>query len=263
MTMIGNPQFYDDLGHPLPSRARPERVVCLVPSLTESLAVSVPDLLVGATDWCTHPAGLDVVRVRGTKNPDLSAVMDLKPDLVLANKEENRRKDVDALRAAGVPVWVTVIETVDQALESLRRVFADALRQPVPAWLHECARLWAEPAPSCGPTVVIPIWRDPWMVVGSRTFTGDLVARLGLRNLYAEHAERYPRVALAELHRAAPELVLLPDEPYRFTADDGPESFPEAPVALVEGRSLTWYGPSLAGARRLLLRQIGEAHRYA
>ena len=73
----------------------------------------------GATDWCTHPADLETTRVRGTKNPDLKAIMALEPDLVLANKEENRRTDVEKLRAAGVPVWVTDIETVDQALTSL------------------------------------------------------------------------------------------------------------------------------------------------
>ena len=87
----------------------------LVPSLTEALAVTVPDRLVGATDWCTHPADLDVPRVRGTKNPDHATIGRLRPDLVVANQEENRRIDVDRLRDAGIPVWVTQVESVDQA----------------------------------------------------------------------------------------------------------------------------------------------------
>lgn len=86
------------------------------------------------------------------------------------------------------------------------------------------------------------------MVLGRDTFAGDLLARLGVRNVYADHTERYPRIPLDELNAAGADLVVLPDEPYRFTAADGPEAFPALPAALVDGRYLTWYGPSLAGA---------------
>jgi hypothetical protein len=110
-------------------------VVSLVPSLTESVAVTRAGALVGATTWCTHPADLDVARVRGTKNPDLAAIRALEPDLVLANQEENRRVDVERLRAAGVPVWVTVIRDLDEAVASLRRMFGLALGWPEPQWL--------------------------------------------------------------------------------------------------------------------------------
>jgi ABC-type Fe3+-hydroxamate transport system substrate-binding protein len=94
------------------------------------------------------------------------------------------------------------------------------------------------------------------MVVGSGTFTGDLAARLGLVNVYGDHPERYPHVSLEDLSARQPDLVVLPDEPYQFTADDGPEAFPGQRVALVEGRNLTWYGPSLVEARSLLLAQL-------
>ena len=251
----------DDLGTPVELPRPPRRVVSLVPSLTDALAVTVPDRLVGATDWCSHPAGLDVARVRGTKNPDRAAIAALRPDLVVANQEENRRLDVDRLRAAGIPVWVTVIESLDQALASLHRLFTDVLDVGEPEWLAAAATAWAEPAPGPGRRVVVPVWRDPWMVVGSRTFTGDLLARLGLVNVFAGHGERYPRLELAEVRAAAPELVLLPDEPYVFTATDGPEAFPGLPVALVSGRELTWYGPSLATARATLLDQVRVAIR--
>ncbi|MER7003257.1 helical backbone metal receptor [Dactylosporangium sp. NPDC000555] len=246
----------DDLGHPVYLHRPARRVVSLVPSLTESVAVTRPDALVGATDWCTHPAGLKVDRVRGTKNPNLVALTALRPDLVLANQEENRRKDVDALRAAGIPVWVTVIRSLAEAFTSLRRMFTDALRWPVPAWLTEAERAWQRPGPVAVPAV-IPIWRDPWMVVGSCTFTGDLAARLGLHNVYGDSPHRYPHVELGDIHRRHPELVVLPDEPYRFTPADGPEAFPGSRVALVEGRSLTWYGPSLLTARERLTSQLG------
>ena len=117
----------DDLGHAdaWPTEAR--RVVSLVPSITEALASARPEALVGATDWCTHPA-LDVARVRGTKNPDLKAIEALEPDLVVVNKEENRELDVRRLREAGVNVWVTDIETVPQAVDSLERALPSARR---------------------------------------------------------------------------------------------------------------------------------------
>jgi len=251
----------DDLGEVVPLAGPPRRVVSLVPSLTESVAVSAPEILVGATDWCTHPAGLDVTRVRGTKNPNRALIASLKPDLVLANKEENREVDVNALRAAGIPVWVTVIETVEQAIASLTRIFTQALQRPIPGWLGEADLAWKTPVPVASGRVVVPIWRDPWMVVGSATFTGDLVAHLGLDNIYANHTDRYPHVDLSDLQRERPDLVLLPDEPYRFTADDGPESFPGCAVALVSGRDLTWYGPSLVAVRERLavIRQTVES----
>src|SRR5664280_233383 len=97
----------DDLGTPVSVSGGVRRIVSLVPSLTEAVAVTNPELVVGATDWCTHPADLTVTRVRGTKNPDLAAVVALRPDLVLTNDEENRPADVAALRAAGLAVWVT------------------------------------------------------------------------------------------------------------------------------------------------------------
>jgi ABC-type Fe3+-hydroxamate transport system substrate-binding protein len=247
--------MHDDLGTDVPITGEIRRVVSLVPSLTEAIAATRPDALAGATDWCTHPADLDVARVRGTKNPDRKAIEALAPDLVVANQEENRELDVQRLRDAGVPVWVTRIETVDEALASMRRLFADALGWGVPAWLDEARAAWAEPTEPRG-RVAVPIWRDPWMVVGPRTYTHDLLQRLGYTNQFgadpAGQADRYPHVDLAEIDSPDVDLVLLPDEPYVFTADDGPEAFGQAPTQLVSGRLLTWYGPAMLEAARRL-----------
>jgi ABC-type Fe3+-hydroxamate transport system substrate-binding protein len=239
----------DDLGHPVDVVRPARRVVSLVPSLTETIAATRLEALVGATDWCTHPADLDVPRVRGTKNPDLAAIAALEPDLVLANREENRELDVRRLRDAGIAVWVTVIETVDEAFASIERMFTEALGWDLPDWLDEARAVWAEPAPDSGRRVAIPIWRDPWMVVGGRTFTGDLAARLGLVNAFGDGDDRYPKVELADIDSPDVDLVLLPDEPYVFTTDDGPEAFVRTPTRLVSGRLLTWYGPSMLTAR--------------
>jgi ABC-type Fe3+-hydroxamate transport system substrate-binding protein len=240
----------DDEGRLVAVPARVGRVVSIVPSLTEAVAATAPGLLVGATDWCTHPSDLDVARVRGTKNPDLDRIVELRPDLVLANQEENRRPDLDALRAAGIAVYVTDIRTLDGAFGSLARMLA-ACRLDRPQWLDEAERAWiAVPEPARRRRAVVPVWRRPWMAVGRDTFTGALLARLGVDNVLADNPQRYPRFDPAAL--PPHDLVVLPDEPYEFTADDGPETFPDVPSALVSGRLLTWYGPSLTVAAEVL-----------
>ncbi|KUM99992.1 ABC transporter substrate-binding protein [Streptomyces yokosukanensis] len=238
------------------------RVVSLVPSLTEAVAVTLPAVLVGATDWCSHPVGLDVTRIGGTKNPRVDRIVALAPDLVIGNEEENRGPDLEALRAAGLRVLVTEVRSVPQAFAELERVLAACGARGRPSWLGEAAAAWnALPEPAARTTAVVPIWRRPWMVLGRDTFAGDVLARLGIDHAYADHPERYPRIPLEELRASGPDLVVLPDEPYRFTADDGPEAFPGLPCALVSGRHLTWYGPSLRAAPRVLAEALRAARR--
>ena len=243
----------DDLGAAVELPPTVARVVSLVPSLTEAVAVSAPGLLVGATDWCTHPLDLDVPRIGGTKNPRIADVLDLRPDRVLANEEENRAADLDALRAAGLAVWVTAPQTLPAALVSLGRMLA-ACGLAEPPWLREAREVWAAPWEGVRRRAVVPIWRRPWMALGRDTFAGDVLRRLGVDNALAGSTDRYPKVALDEL--PPHDLVVLPDEPYPFSAADGPEAFAEVPCALVSGRHLTWYGPSLVEARELLLAQL-------
>jgi ABC-type Fe3+-hydroxamate transport system substrate-binding protein len=240
----------DDTGREVVVPDEVSRVVSIVPSLTEAVAVTAPGLLVGATDWCTHPADLDVARVRGTKNPDVGRIVALRPHVVLANAEENRAADLEALRAAGVPLWVTDVRTLDAAFGSLERMLA-ACGLARPAWLEEAEAAWQDVAGlSPRRRAVVPIWRRPWMAVGRDTFTGAVLARLGVDNVLCDDLERYPRFDPEAL--PAHDLVVLPDEPYNFTAEDGPESFPGTQSVLVSGRLLTWYGPSLAEAARVL-----------
>lgn len=245
----------DDLGTPFAGSA-PRRVVSLVPSLTEAIAATDAALLVGATDWCTHPAGLDVPRVGGTKWPDVARVLALEPDLVVANAEENRPEDVAALRDAGLAVWVTAPATVAQALDSLGRLCA-VLGDPDPGWLGQARAAWVSPPALPAVRGVVPIWRRPWMVLGRDTFAGDVLARLGVVNAFAGSTERYPKLAPGDLGGIEADLVVFPDEPYAFTPDDGPEAWPRARPVFVSGRHLTWYGPSLAEAPAVLTRQLG------
>ncbi|MFL6121123.1 helical backbone metal receptor [Actinophytocola sp.] len=242
----------DDLGEPVPLATPPQRLASLVPSLTDAIEASRPGLIAAATDYCTHPPSLDVPRVGGSKYPNVDAVLELRPDLVVANAEENRPEDVARLRADGIPVWVTAAAaTVPEGLGSVRRLLTQGLDLPEPAWLVQAEDLWREITPVRA-TAIIPVWRRPWIVVGRDTFAGDVLHRLGIANAYADHPNRYPRPSLDELNEAGADLVVLPDEPYEFTADDGPESFPGLPYTLVNGRFLTWCGPSLVEAHAAL-----------
>ena len=249
----------DDLGAPVPLPSDIRRVVSLVPSLTEAVEASEPGLLVGATNWCSHPPGLQVTRIGGTKNPAVAQIAALAPDLVLANEEENRPTELDALRAAGIAVWVTRVRSLREALSSLHRMITVACRLPRPDWLDMAGAAWQQLPPAVPRTAIVPIWRRPWMVLGCDTFAGDLLSRLSVVNVYASHHDRYPRVGLDQLRASGADLVVLPDEPYRFTAGDGPEAFPSIPAVLVSGRHLTWYGPSLAEAPAVLAGQLGDA----
>jgi ABC-type Fe3+-hydroxamate transport system substrate-binding protein len=252
-------RFVDDLGAVVPLPSVVARVVSLVPSLTEALALTCREKLVGATDWCTHPADLVVPRVGGTKNPDLNAIGVLAPDLVVANAEENRPADLEVLREQGIAVWVTDIRTVDQALGSIETLLGAVGSSDV-AWLGQARRSWAQPQAVVEGRrlrAVVPIWRRPWMHLGSDTYAGDVLRRLGVDNVLGHSPQRYPRLGLDQLPEV--DLVVLPDEPYKFSKADGPESFPAAPCALVSGRQLTWYGPAMIEAPHELRRSMRAA----
>ncbi|MDI6693855.1 MAG: helical backbone metal receptor [Anaerolineales bacterium] len=233
----------------------PQRVVSLVPSLTESLFdLGVGEALVGVTDYCIHPAEklAHLPRLGGTKNPRVAEIIALQPDLVLANWEENTRRTVEELEAAGAPVWVTLPLTVRETLEMLhtlaalfRSTTADLRVQMLDLTLD-----WAISAAqgSRGMRYFCPIWQDTtqsgqlwWMTFNQQTYCHDLLEISGGVNVFAERQRRYPlaadlglapaqpapgrdlrypRVTLDEILSAQPEVILLPDEPYPFTQQD-------------------------------------------
>lgn len=238
------------------------RIVSLVPSLTEAIAACPGglDALVGATDWCTHPTDLDdhgVTRIGGTKNPNVAKIAALQPTCVVANEEENREPDVVALRDAGLTVHVTHIRTVAGALAEFPTMFA-ACGLTAGDWLTAAEAAWrplmAAP-PQARHRAVVMIWRRPWMAVGGDTYTGDVLRLMGVENVFADCEDRYPTVDPVALPEH--DLVVLPDEPYYFTAQDGPEAFRE-PSVLVSGRLLTWYGPAMMEAATALRESFAQ-----
>jgi ABC-type Fe3+-hydroxamate transport system substrate-binding protein len=224
----------------------PARIVSLVPSLTETLA-SWGIEPVGATDWCVSPELPDAVRVRGTKNPDVPLVISLAPDLVVADQEENRKVDVERLRAAGIPVYVTAPRSLAQVADSLERLGTVVGVEDRGRSLAEEIRSAIASPPPARRRVFCPVWRDPWIAVGTDTIAADLLHHAGLDVVTRE--PRYPRVELDEVRSLRPEVVLLPSEPYEFgEADVAAFDGWAAAVHLVDGQQLTWWGPRTPGA---------------
>jgi iron complex transport system substrate-binding protein len=250
----------------------PRRVVSLCPSITETLvAIGGLQRLVGATRFCTRPKGMlwGLPRVGGTKNPDLSRILALKPDLVFANQEENRREDVEALEAAGVPVDVTFPRTVEQVPRDIRQwgrslaAGSEAEAESLASRIEvEIAALEAVPAPR--PFLyAFWIWRDPWMTLSDDTYVADLLRLAGGINVYGREAERYPTTTPAMALARGAEVHFFPSEPYPFRAEKHEEATAELfgrerDRLFVEGDDYCWHGVrTLAGleeAKRLRAR---------
>jgi len=276
MTVLDD-RVLDDRGRSFETPAR--RIVSLVPSDTYSLArLGAGERLVGRTEYCIEPVAAvgGVPTVGGTKSVDVEAVLDLRPDLVVANQEENRRIDIERLEQAGVPVFVVFPKTVAEGLDvawrlaGLLRSGEEALEQSV-ADLDRWSRRVVEPVPC-----FVPIWMDPLMTVHGDTFISDVLELVGGRNVFSdrprryplaadlgrreataagERDTRYPRVTRQEVVARAPSLILLPDEPHEFTEQDAElfRSLPiDAAVRFCDGKDLMWYGlRALEGLERL------------
>jgi iron complex transport system substrate-binding protein len=274
----------------------PKRVVSLVPSLTESMFdLGFGDSLVGITDYCTNPKGLveAVFHIGGPKTPRIPEILALKPDLVLADWEENTRASVAELDAAGLAVWVTYPSTVRESMDilwTLSRLFksqtAQVKLQTLEVTLDWTISAIAERQPV---RYFCPVWYDQtgigqqwWMTFNRFTYCHDLLALFGLQNVFANRKRRhpleadlglapvetvdgadtrYPRVGLEELRGEQIDLILLPDEPFRFDEAHrtllqallgGTPAVHNGSILLVDGSLITWHGTRLAIALREL-----------
>lgn len=279
----------------------PQRVVSLVPSMTESLFdLGMGQSLVGITDYCSYPdekEGLEkegiITRIGGVTDPRVNEIINLKPDLVIANKEENPPQAVTAIEDADIPVWVTFPKTISQVMDILWILVGLFRNKPAAVRLEtlELTLSWARAAENERKRYryFCPIWQDEdegghhwWMTFNADTYMNDLLSLFGGDNVFAERVrrfplaadlgmtepedagnrdDRYPRVTLEEVIDQNPQLILLPDEPYKFTKDDvntlidtftGTEAVKQGQVHQVEGSLITWYGTRLARALRVL-----------
>ncbi len=271
----------------------PQRVVSLVPSVSDSLfQFGLAERVVGTTDYCPLPTGVEQPpqRVGGTKDPEVEAIRALEPDLVIANREENGREAVEALARAGLAIWLMFPTTVQQAIEDLwamARLFHHQAAVGPRLELLEKTLDWTALASQAarGKRYFCPIWHETspqlgpwWMTFNDQTYSGDLLARCGGTNAFgarqrryplaadlgaAEPEEpgvrdvRYPRVSVQEVRAAAPEIILLPSEPFAFSEKDelllrrelaDTPAVQRGEIHRVDGRLIAWPGMRLAQA---------------
>ena len=286
------PEFVDTFGRSVRVPDEPRRIVSLVPSVTEILFdFGYGEQVAALTEYCTEPpAGVaGKTTIGGTKNPDVPAIVDLQPQLVLAVAEENRRVDVDRLADAGLPVYVFEPRSVRDGIDLLWRV-ADLLgcrpevAERVEAIERDLADTEALAATRPPVRVFCPIWKDPYMTINHGTYIHAMLAACGGDNVFADrrrrfplaadlgqqpeaedqrHAardRRYPRISLDEMAAHRPDVILLPDEPYPFGEADLTDFAPfttvpavrDGRVHLIDGKIVSWYGPRIGRSLRAL-----------
>lgn len=245
------PSYTDQTGNTIQLDHIPKRIVSLVPSQTELLyTLGLEEEVVGITKFCVHPQEWfrSKKRIGGTKNIHLNQVLDLRPDLIIAGKEENVAEQVLSL-SREVPVWTSDVANLYDALQMIRNIgmitgkttAAESLCPTISAGFDRLQQLTPPTA------AVYLIWKDPYMTVGGDTFIHDMMARCGISNLFAG-SKRYPQTSLAAIRNMGCRLLLLSSEPYPFSDKDINEirSFlPETRIELVDGEYFSWYGSRL------------------
>jgi len=247
----------DQLGRKVVVPLEPQRVISLVPSLTEYLHdLDLGERLAGVTRYCSRPR--DVVKGRvsvgGTKKFDFQRIASLKPDLVIANKEENYQSGIEQL-AEQYPVWVSDICDLDSALTALQSIAelvnrADTGRDMI----HQIRHSFDQPLDAGltePPRVAYFIWRNPWMVCGSNNFIDDMLRRAGFHNVFTEHADRYPAITMNKIAEMEPDFLLLSSEPFPFSEKHIEELrhlLPLCNACIVDAEPFSWYGSRLLHA---------------
>ena len=234
----------------------PKRIISLVPSQTELLYdLGLNEETIGITKFCVHPEHWfrNKERVGGTKKVNIEKVKELKPDLILANKEENVKEQIEQLEQIA-PIWISDIHTFEDALQMIKSIGeitgttekAASLITRINMNFNELQTTnYAEGIPS-GQTCYL-IWRNPYMTIGGDTFINNMLYNCGLQNVF-EHLKRYPEISIEELSSANPQLILLSSEPYPFKEKHVEElkpHIPNAKIILVDGEMFSWYGSRL------------------
>lgn len=253
----------DSCGRKLDLPNAVNRIVCLCPSISETIAHLAPGRLVGRTRYCIHPVKIidAVSTVGGTKNPDLEAITALQPDVIIAEKEENRQEDVAAL-AERFPVYVFDVQHITGALAMLHTLGSLLGESAAAHSLEDDIRQALKAVTTVAPAVpaLYLIWRKPWMAAGEGTYIHSMLETLGFTNVMAGK-HRYPELGVSELETLAPQVVLLSSEPYPFTHKhiaEVEELFPSAKVLCVDGELFSWYGVRMKAAFNTLPLWLAE-----
>jgi ABC-type Fe3+-hydroxamate transport system substrate-binding protein len=260
------PVFTDQLNRQVMVPEAPQRIVSLVPSQTELLYdLGLDEAVAGITKFCVHPEQWfrNKTRVGGTKNVNFAAIDALSPDLIIANKEENLKEEVEQL-AGHYPVWISDISTFSDAINMIRAVGEITGRADNAISLSKKieAGFGAVNKTTTAHSVAYLIWKDPWMTVGGDTFIHAMLGHCGFSNVYG-HLTRYAVVTMEQIKEAAPQLLLLSSEPYPFRQkhiDELAIQLPFSRILLVDGEMFSWYGSRLLHAPAYFNKLIEEVN---
>jgi ABC-type Fe3+-hydroxamate transport system substrate-binding protein len=248
------PAFIDQIGQTIKLSVPPQRIISLVPSQTELLhALGMEKEVIGITKFCVHPRGWfrTKTRIGGTKNINLQKILSLQPQLVIANKEENVKEQVEEL-AAHVPVWVSDVNNLDDVYDLIQSLGEITVKKEVAAKLTSAIQTaFAKNAfGTSGLNTAYLIWKEPYMTVGGDTFIHQMLAAAGFQNIF-RNKKRYPAVTVPDLQDAGCDLLLLSSEPYPFKQehiDELQQHLPATKILLVDGEMFSWYGSRLLQA---------------
>jgi ABC-type Fe3+-hydroxamate transport system substrate-binding protein len=248
------PFFTDQLNRTIEMKSTPEKIISLVPSQTELLHhLGLENEVIGITKFCIHPDNWfrQKQRVGGTKNVNFQKIKDLQPDLIIANKEENVKEQVDEL-ATQFPVWVSDVNNLEDSLDMIERIGALTSKDGEANDLTTNIKTaFAQLQISNNkPRTAYLIWKDPFMTVGADTFIHDMLEKAGFQNLFS-HQNRYPCISIEDIKTANCQLLLLSSEPYPFQQkhiDELQFQLPDTKIVLVDGEMFSWYGSRLLQA---------------
>ena len=251
---MGTRIFTDMMGNKVALNYPPKRIISLVPSQTELLHdLGLNNEVVGITKFCVHPDEWfrNKKRIGGTKTVNLGIIKSLQPDLIIANKEENTKEQIDALSAI-YPTWVSDIRNIEDGIEMISQVgqLTNRIDQAnlLLTQINEGFSTFTNR--QLGKRVAYFIWRKPWICVGGNTFINSIIDKIGWSNALADK-QRYPEVTLDELADKQIDVVLLSSEPYPFKdkhIKEIKESLPNVAVMLVDGEMFSWYGSRMRNA---------------
>jgi ABC-type Fe3+-hydroxamate transport system substrate-binding protein len=258
------PNYIDQTGREVEVVAFPKRIVSLVPSQTELLAsLGLEAEVVGITKFCIHPEEWfrSKTRIGGTKNLRIDLIRQLKPDLILANKEENKLEQIEMLE--DYPVWASDVNDLASALQMIEEVGKMTGKAAEANYLHSQIQSAFQTLgrPTTTKSVLYFIWYQPWMAASSNTFINDMLSRLGFENLASQFGDRYPVIPTVKLKDLAPDYILLSSEPFPFSqkhVDELQERFPQATILLVDGSLFSWYGSRLLNSPTYFKQQFGN-----
>lgn len=247
--------FIDQLGREVVlSNFPPKRIVSLVPSQTALLAaLGLEEEVVGVTKFCIYPKpwAKSKTKIGGTKDAKIDRILALKPDLIIANKEENEKGTLELLHQF-CPVWISDVRSLDAALDMIQQLGRLTARTEIASSIHasvQASFLSLKPL-LAGKRVLYAIWRDPWMFAGTDTFIGDILHRLGAINVMDETKSRYPALAAEAIIALEPDLMLLSSEPFPFKKkhlEELQQLGITREAKIVDGTFFSWYGSHLLG----------------